>query len=244
MAFQLRPSQSVSGIHADQAARTVSIDAVPEGFGAAILRILGLGGKSRLTADVTGVRLSEFQFTGEHRTYCPLRNVAASVFIRARATGLLVIAGVLFPVAAPMLLESDTRVPALILVGIMVTLCIAFLLAKQRVTIGVITNATTVESLKLKASSEEIRKLEAVAAVIESLLLGEAGAQHESASDWDSGLDPTASKDQTRSPATDASSTFSFRCSNCDSHLRLKSSWRGKTIICPACQQKQFVSHK
>jgi hypothetical protein len=127
----------------------------------------------------------------------------------------------------------------LLLAGLSV---LAFVLSRQRLLLGVVTNAATAEALKVKATYAETLKLQTAAGVIEHLLGGRPPAANLMLED--DGFDDLVSDEPPPRPPLPAASTdgtFVLRCGNCDSQLRLKQAWRGKTITCPSCKHEQVV---
>ena len=241
MLIQFQPTLKIIRLDVDESRRRVFLEAAPDGIIAAILRALGVGGASRFTIDASGARRSETRFSGQQRTYCPLQNVAASVFTRSKPIGLLIAAAMITVLIGLPQMFAGEFIAGIIVLVVAAVLAVAYVLSKERATIGVVTNATTAESLKLKASPRELQQLESAAAVIEQLLAGSANAdagRREDSEDWSA---PPAGPRESAAPASQPPGTFVLNCANCGSHLRLKEVWRGKTISCPACQHQQDV---
>lgn len=255
MVPQFRPALKIARLDVDPARQHVELEARPNGLIAAVLHLIGLGGTSRLTVDPSGVWLQENSLTGASRTYCALPNVAASLFLSAKPNGLLIMGAVFACMGFPMAISDDQPVPGVVMMVLGGILCVAYLMSQHRVSIGVVTNATTLESLKVVASGSDRKRLETAAGIIEGLLGGHSSSGHghldegdaEEAEDeaWDP---PPAPRDvppplpaSAGRAGVAAAGTFVVRCMQCGANLKLKDSLRGKTVACPGCKQTMNV---
>lgn len=259
MLTPFQPTLRIVHLMIDHAAMRVDLEAAPDGILAKILSLLGLGGSSRLMIDAGGVKMWERRLTGESRTYCPMTNVAASVFHRINAIWMLFAAALLALSSLTPLLNNDSnvRTVGVILLSLAAVFCVAFLFKRQSVLIGVVTNAATAESLRVKARGTDLKNLEMAAGIIEQLLGNQApGAVDEDdaeAMDLNDSDEAPAERSpdplpdlppplRQNPPAGENAGVFTMRCTNCQSTLRLKDEWRGKVISCPACRHKQPVA--
>ncbi|HUR55733.1 MAG TPA: hypothetical protein VMZ71_16465, partial [Gemmataceae bacterium] len=143
-----QPVMKVTGIDTDS--DRFRIKAASGGF---LAKLLGMGTASSLTMDATGLRLKKSTFGGEEHTFIPRHQIASTVYVVQKPLELLILG----------------LMTLIMLVGI-VFLIVYFFFSKKRVIVGVISSGGTVESLKLKATEDDLADIKAGMAVVEQLL--------------------------------------------------------------------------
>ena len=106
----LQPTFRIQSVEVDTSAMTVHIAGVRDGIVAALLRVLGIGTTANWTIDSNGAASTTSRFSGESTVYCPLPNVASSLFELTKPVQLLVIAATLVFIGLPQLFVEDTGV--------------------------------------------------------------------------------------------------------------------------------------
>lgn len=232
--YQFQPTLAIKELDVDEDAREVRIEAQPDGLFAALLRLVGLSGRSKLKMNANGFWMQAQNFTGRDRTYCPLANVASSIMREAKPVEYLFIGGGLMMSAMGTIVGGEQTIGLVILIVALGAL-VAFFVANQRVTIGVVTNGSTAVVLKVKAKGANLDDLRAAARIAEELIdVRSSGNGLAAPPAADELLEPTA-------PVPIAKAKVAIECPHCGVRLRIRSDKKGTDVTCPGCEE-EFVA--
>jgi hypothetical protein len=138
---------------------------------------------------------------------------------------------------------SGAKVQLLMILGLLVLFLgvifiVAYFLSKRTVTLGIIVDSGTTETLKLKASTAQFEELQEVAAILEELVraetpsAGDGGGKGKSQATASHGAAAGAAAAPSRPPQVETIS-----CPSCQTNLQISSAHRGQKIRCPACRE-------
>lgn len=136
------------------------------GIVASILSAMGVGSKSHMEIDPRGATLRIATFSGETRTYIPLNHASATVYRYGSPTGWLVAAGFLGFAGLGGLAEG-AMMQGLIIWALAALFIALYLFGPKAVTIGIVSDAGTADSLRLEAKGDELTKLRQAAEWLE-----------------------------------------------------------------------------
>lgn len=242
----------------------IDIKAGTDGFWGWFMRTCGLDTKSGYAVDSTGCRRTTNGFVNVSRTYAPLYNLSAAVYFLVKPIGAL-IAGLFFSITTMINLFtalSDRQGPSTVglmmaaLFGIITVVCLAkFFLGERTAVIGVMTNAGTIVSIKLKVKAPDFRTFQQAIAIIETVVARANGGSGSTSSTWSESEGGQEALDELED-ADDQLEEFDespqkklapargladekrvILCPHCDAKLRLNSSIIGSRIRCPSCQE-------
>lgn len=212
MLWRAQATWKLNNIAVSPETQEVSIEASAQGLTAFFLSLMGMPTTATLSASHAGVHLVTSHFSGATRTFCPRQHIAITVFVESKPVELLVLGFLFLP-----------------LWGLGILFWIWYFFAKRRVIVGVGTAASTVESLKLKASTQQRSQLENAADVLESLL------QHAA---------PIAGGGQAPAPTHRAPPAMPpsrtgqiIACQHCGKQLSVPNATPGQRFRCPGCQE-------
>ena len=223
-----QPVMKVTGIETDDA--RFRIKAASGGF---LAKLLGMGTASSLTVDSTGLRLKKSTFGGEEHTFIPRHQIASTVYVVQKPLELLI-------------LGLATLV---MLVGIV--FIIIYFFSKKRVIVGVISSGGTVESLKLKATADDLAEIKAGMAFVEQLLQVAGGGSAPPAAPpptSKSGVAPSFTARQQQKSAAAApppppppppsdGGTHIIACPSCSTQMSVTDATLGKKVRCVSCRE-------
>ena len=221
-----QPVMKVTGIETDD--DRFRIKAASGGF---LAKLLGMGTASSLTVDSTGMRLKKSTFSGEEHTFIPRHQIASTVYVVQKPLELLILG----------------LMTLMVLVGI-VLLIIYFFFSKKRVIVGVISSGGTVESLKLKATEDDLAEIKAGMAFVEQLLQAGGGstpAPPPPPPPSKSGVAPSfTARQQQKSvaaspppPPPTEGGTHIIACPSCRTQMSVTDATLGKKVRCVSCRE-------
>ncbi|MDB5392284.1 MAG: hypothetical protein JWM11_7930 [Planctomycetaceae bacterium] len=248
----------------------IDIKAGTDGFWGWLLRAMGVDTKSGYAVDVTGCRRTGNGPVNLSRTFAPLYNLSSAVYFLVKPIGSL-IAGAFFSLAtlgwlfAALTQRQGPDFISLAFIGIFGTIAFAcmwkFFVGDRTAVLGVITNAGTIVSIKLKVKTTDFRDLQQAIAIIETVvsranggsiatggIAGSNSASHsqkneelDDLEDAEDELEEMEEADDEPAPVVqrrqEAEAKRVIQCPHCDAKLRLNTSILGNRIRCPACQE-------
>ncbi len=241
--YQLfQPTLVIVSLRVDPSKQRARVEARRSGFLAFLLHALGLGNQEVLAVSPAGFRKERSSFSGEQKVYCPRQHVSSSLYMMNKPVELLALAFMALAfgislVAAGRAAEA-LRGIGFGLLGLAGLLVLLYFLSRKRVTVGFVTDAATVESLKLRVTGPELDELQDVVHLIEDLLRGD-GAAEPSPPDR---ATPAATVDD------DAAGRFAARpappggaevvaCPHCQTRMQITAAHRGQQVRCPGCRE-------
>jgi predicted Zn finger-like uncharacterized protein len=243
MRFSFQPALKIVSLRGDPSAQRAQVQARRSGLIAWLLHLMGLGNLHTLAVSPSGFRREEAGFSGHSKVYVPLAHTTASVFVLRKPVEWLA-AGV------PLFLSSFGFLFAgkfflyiglgLLVLGILFILL--FFLLPRRVTLGIVTDAATAETLKLKANAMEREKLQRVARIIESLLGGAAPAEKPpTEKDFAPVEEVKVEIHEPAPPPVHTGGALIIECPHCRSRLQVTEVHRGQQVRCPSCREVILV---
>jgi predicted Zn finger-like uncharacterized protein len=122
-------------------------------------------------------------------------------------------------------------------------LFVYYLLARRRVTIGVLSDAGVWEGLRLKANASEREDLADALKVMAAILHAGATTGEEEEQEPEEEGEPRprrealeAAAPEPSQPAQPPPQTYVLNCPQCSRQIQVLASQRGKRVRCPACQ--------
>jgi len=215
-----QPALKIVRVDADLDANKAKVVGQHEGLMATILRIFGIEDKNSLTFEPTGVWHQTSSFTGETKVYCPVSHISSSVYVMNKPVELLVAGLALLP-----------------LFGVGLIFLIVYLFAKKRVTIGIITDGNTAESLRLKAKGDQLENLLDVVEVMQNLI---AGSPSSAPPEKPRKPEKKSSVHEAPTPPPSSSGPRVIGCPHCGTKIQVTAAHVGRNVLCPSCRG-QFV---
>ncbi len=246
MWIRFQQALTITSLKANVSGQKAQIQARPSGIWATILHLLGLGSVHIYSISPAGFRKEIARFSGDHKVFVPRRHVSASVFVSSKPVEYLAIAFafVIFGLGGLGAPGDGKLVFFLIGMAVAAGMVLVYFLTARRTTLGIITDAGTEESIRLKASGSDLEDLRDVIDIIETLIRtneGDTSADktessesdrvrgkpRESASDW-------AGQAGGRSLAAVEDEIIS--CPHCGTRMQITAAHRGRQIRCPSCR--------
>lgn len=168
----IQPKQKIESLELNSDGFT--IQARNTGVVAAILGAINLGSKSYLQVDARGATVKTTGFSCQTRTYIPLFHTSATVYRYGSPTGFLLVAGFFGFSGLTTIFDSAMAGSVLMILGLLFMGLYVF--GPKAVVIGIVSDAGTVESLRLEAKGEQLHELQRVADWLEGAVAGAAGA--------------------------------------------------------------------
>jgi hypothetical protein len=151
-----------------------SIQARPGGLVAAIASALGVGTKSHVTANHSGVSFVRTSLSGSSRTFYPLRHVAGTVHA-ARRPIIVAVVGAVLVAAGLITVSSFEPLVGWVNVGVGAALLLYGLLSGKKVVLGVVSTGGTTASIKLDVSRHHAGEVQAFVGKIDEWLVAGVG---------------------------------------------------------------------
>ncbi len=212
-----QPMMRVRGIKADADAQRFTIKATGGGF---LANLLGLGTKASLTVDENGFRLHKTTFSADEKTYIPRAQIASTVHVVMKPVELLILGLVTLP-----------------LFGFGIILIIVYFLSRRRVIIGVISTGGTAESVKLKASDDELEEIRDGMAILEELIRGRAEEEESDSADRRP-LAPIAEVRHAKPmPVSNPGLPHVIPCPSCGTRMSIPPGAAGRKVRCGSCRE-------
>ena len=229
----LRPALIILELRIKTSDQRVSITARRSGIFAFFLHLLGLGNLYHFDMAPTGFFLQHSSLSGTADTFCPKAHIACCVFLVKKPVEYLGFAAFLCVFSIPYLAALPILAVVLLLLALAVV--VFFFLAKERVTIGVLTDAGTTEAIRLRADADEKRRLRKACAVMESIIGAEDRPESAAAEADEEVYEPQ----EEPAPPPAAEEVMFVGCPYCHKQLRAPATARGRRVSCPSCH-KQF----
>lgn len=144
------------------------IQARPKGILAWIAAQMGIGAKVHLEIQPTGLSSRRTTIAGEERAFVPWSHVSASIFRLAKPIQLLFMGIILVFSGLVHLSVSRDETPGMIICVFGVVLAIAYFMTARAVTVGVLADSGTAESVKVEADVGDIEQLKAFNALADA----------------------------------------------------------------------------
>jgi predicted Zn finger-like uncharacterized protein len=216
MIFQ--PIMKTKGVEVDPDAQTFRVKAASGG----LMAMLGMGSKGSFAMDSNGFRLKKSSFSMDEDTYIPRDKIASTIFVVTKPMELLILG-----------------LATIALFGLGIIFLIAYLLAKKRVIVGIVSDAGEPESLKLKASTEQLEDIREGMRLVEDLIQIDAGASSERrSSSPPPALESRRSKSSSSSSsASESNGSFITSCPSCATQMNVPAAAAGRKVRCTSCRE-------
>lgn len=212
-----QPMMTVRGIKADADARRFTIKATGGGF---LANLLGLGTRASWTVDENGFRLHKTTFSSDEKTYIPRPQIASTVHVIMKPVELLILGLLTLP-----------------FFGFGLILIIVYFLSRRRVIVGVISNGGTAESVKLKASDDELEEIRDGMAILDELIRGEADEKSSDSAERRT-VAPIAEVSYAKpKPVSNPSLPQVIPCPSCGTRMSIPAGAAGRKVRCGSCRE-------
>lgn len=198
-----QPMMDIERIDADPDERRFRLKATG---GGGFARMLGLGSYATITVDETGFRMQKKKFGSDETTFVPRGKIAASVCMVMKPLEWLGLGVTLLP-----------------FFGIGLIFLIAYLFAKKRIIVGVLSDGGTMESVKLKAKAANLEDVHEGMRILEELLMETAAA-------------PRANSPSHSQPPAVEQKVVTY-CPHCEAKMSLPASGIGRKVRCLSCRE-------
>jgi hypothetical protein len=206
MQTMFQPMMDIERVDADPDGQRFRLKAMG---GGAFARMLGFGSYATITVDETGFRLQKKKFGSDETTFVPRAKISSTVFMVMKPMEWLGIGMALLPIF-----------------GIGLIFLIAYLFAKKRIIVGVLSDGHTLESVKLKAKPANIEDVREGMQILEELLMGTAAAPP-----------PSRSSENFEAPVAAVEEKVVTYCPHCEAKMSLPASGIGRRVRCLSCRE-------
>jgi len=241
----------------------IVVTAGTDGFWGWIMRCCGLDTKSGFLVDSTGCRRTASSLLRRSQIYAPHFNISTAVYYLVKPIWALFVGLYFAYLTVSGLWNGFGQLPAaleilnvifLVMFGAIAVFCLLkFFLGDRSAAIGVMTNASSIVSIRLKVKPSDLRKFQQAIAILEILVARANGAEvspefllqasdeeEHNLDDMDALEDEAHDEQPARRIPTRPQNDDGKRviqCPHCDAKLRLNASILGSRIRCPACQE-------
>ena len=204
--------------------------------GGALAQMLGMGSKASLTINEEGFRLQKTTFGSDENTYIPRQQIASTVCVAMKPLEMLVLGLATLP-----------------LFGLGIIFIVMYFIGRRRVIVGVVSCGGTVESLKLKATDDQLEDIREGMAILDDLIRERGGSSAERSErperpakaaeekgpskPWDEPRKPKPVPAPAPAPAPAADATRIISCPACGTRMSVPASAAGRKVRCTSCRE-------